>query len=555
MEKYVIGVDFGTLSGRAAVVSVQDGRELAHAVYEYPHGVMDRQIPTGRTLPPDWALQHPADWLEVLHTAIPEAIRLSGISTDDLIGIGVDATACTVLPVKADGTPLCFLPEYQDTPHAYAKLWKHHGAQAEAERLNRISAERGEVFLPRYGGKLSSESMIPKIWHTLNEAPEIYEAADYFIEAADWIVWQLTGVLSRNACAAGYKSMWSKKDGYPDPAFFRALDPRLERVVLDKLAGPVVPIASRVGGVTASASEMTGLPEGIAVAAGTVDAHVAVPTANIDRPGKLLAIIGTSTCHMILGEEERRVPGICGYSEDGLMPGYFGYEAGQTCVGDHFAWFVDHCVPAEYKAAAEAEGLSVHQYLTRLADQYTPGQSGLLALDWWNGNRSILVDMDLTGMFLGMTLQTKPEELYRALIEATAYGTRMITDNYRANGIEVRECYATGGISQKNPMMMQIYADVLNMPVYLTETTQCGALGSAIMASVAAGSEAGGYRDLPEASAQMGRIKPDPYLPNPEHVAVYDALFQEYARLHEYFGRHNHVMKRLKQLKHRQLID
>jgi len=555
MEKYVIGVDFGTLSGRAAVVSVRDGRELAHAVYDYPHGVMDRAIPTGRTLPPDWALQHPADWLEVLQHVIPEAIRLSGVAPEDLIGIGVDATACTVLPVKADGTPLCFLPEYRDVPHAYAKLWKHHGAQEEAERLNRIAAERGEAFLPRYGGKLSSESMIPKIWHTLNEAPEIYETADYFIEAADWIVWQLTGVLSRNACAAGYKSMWSKKDGYPDPSFFRALDPRLERVAADKLAGPVVPIASRVGGVTKEAAALTGLPEGIAVAAGTVDAHVAVPTANIDGPGKLLAIIGTSTCHMILSQDEPRVPGICGYSEDGLMPGYFGYEAGQTCVGDHFAWFVENGVPAAYKTAAEAEGLSIHQYLTKLAEAYSPGQSGLLALDWWNGNRSILVDMDLTGMFLGMTLQTKPEELYRALIEATAYGTRMIVENYRAHGVAVKECYATGGISRKNPMMMQIYADVLNMPVYLTETTQCGALGSAIMASVAAGSKAGGYPDLFAASAAMGKVSPTPYLPDAGRAAIYDALYQEYARLHEYFGRDNHVMKRLKQLKYRQLTE
>ena len=550
MPNYVIGVDFGTLSGRAAVVAADDGTELAHSVLDYPHAVMDTCLPSGRLLPPDWALQHPADYLEVLKTAVPDAVARSGVDPRDIIGIGIDCTACSVLPVTGDGTPLCFLPEWENEPHAYVKLWKHHGAQGEANRMTEIAGERNEHWLVRYGGKVSSESMFPKIWQTLREAPEIYDRAELFLEAGDWIIWQLTGALSRNACCAGYKSIWDKTKGYPDKGFFRALDLRLENLIEDKMRGPVLPLGARAGVLTEKAAALTGLLPGTAVAAACVDAHVAVPAVRIDRPGKLLAIVGTSTCHMVLDEREIDVPGICGYAEDGMMPGYFGYEAGQSCVGDHFAWFVENCVPAAYTEAAEREGKTIHQYLASLVSGQKPGQSGLLALDWWNGNRSVLADIDLTGMMLGMTLQTKPEEIYRALIEATAYGTRMIVDNFTAHGISVREFYAAGGISQKDPMMMQIYADVLNIPVYIAGTAQCGALGSAIMASVAAGSERGGYADVYQATARMGKVREEYYSPIPENAAIYQKLYEEYRTLHDFFGRGaNDVMKRLKQLR------
>ena len=550
MQKYVIGLDFGTLSGRAAVVSLTDGSELAHSVVEYAHGVMDTALPSGRPLPPDWALQHPADYLEVLKSAIPEAIRASRIDPRDIVGIGVDFTACTMLPVLSDGTPLCMLPEYRDEPHAYVKLWKHHGAQEEANRMSEIARGRGESWLRRYGGQISSEGMFPKVWQLLREAPEIYRRADLLLEAGDWIIWQLTGNLTRNACAAGYKSIWQKEDGYPGRDFFRAVDLRLENLIQDKMQGPVIPLGTRAGEITPEASRLTGLLPGTAVAAANVDAHAAVPAVCIDRPGKLLAIIGTSTCHMVLDREEHDVPGICGYVEDGMMPGYFGYEAGQSCVGDQFAWFVDNCVPASMAREAAENGENIHQYLTRLASREKPGQSGLLALDWWNGNRSILTDIDLSGVMLGMTLQIRPEEMYRALIESTAFGTRTIVDNFTSHGIAVHEIYAAGGISQKNPMMMQIYADVLNLPVYIADTTQCGALGSAMMAAVAAGPDRGGYDSIYTAASRMSRIREEYYRPNPEHTAIYDRLYREYQLLHDYFGRGaNDVMKRLKQIK------
>ncbi len=553
MEKYVIGVDFGTLSGRALLVNVKNGEELASAVYEYTHGVMDESLPSGRVLPPDWALEHPQDYLDVFSHTIPAVLKESGVAAEDVIGIGIDFTACTLLPVKADGTPLCFLDQYKEEPHAYIKLWKHHAAQDKANKLNEIAERTEQKWLPRYGGKISSEWAIPKIWQTLDEAPEIYQEADYFIEAADWVIWQLTGVQTRNSCTAGYKAIWHKKEGYPDKEFFKALDPRLEHVVEDKLNCPVSPLGNKAGEITESAARLTGLKPGTSVAVANVDAHVTVPAVKIDGPGKMLAIMGTSTCHILLGEKEQTVPGMCGVVEDGVCPGYFGYEAGQSCVGDHFAWFVENCVGQEYYMAAQAEGLNIHQYLTKKAEQLKVGESGLVALDWWNGNRSVLVDVDLTGMILGMTLQTKPEEMYRALIEATAFGTRKIIETFRENGVPVDEFYASGGISYKNPMAMQIYADIIKIPVKIGGTSQGPALGSAIFAAVAAGSAMGGYDDVFEAGQVMGKLKDTVYYPIAANAEVYDKLYNEYSLLHDYFGRGaNDVMKRLKEIKKEQ---
>ena len=550
MSKYVIGVDYGTLSGRAVIVDAKTGEEKASAVYEYPHAVMDEYLPDGTKLGTDWALEHPQDYLDVLAKTIPEVLEKSGISADDVIGVGTDFTACTLIPVKADGTPLCLMPEYEHNPHAYVKLWKHHAAQDEANKLNEIAASMGEKWLDNYGGKVSSEWAIPKIWQILDEAPDIYDAADKFIEAADWIVWQLCGNETRNSCTAGYKALWNKNAGYPSKDFFKALDPRLENVVEDKLSYDIVPLGSKAGEITEAAAKLTGLKVGTAVAVGNVDAHVCVPAVGIDGPGKVLAIMGTSTCHMLMGEEEMQVPGMCGVVADGIMPGFYGYEAGQSCVGDHFAWFIDNCLPKEYYDAAEKAGMNIHKYLRSKAEAQKPGESGLLALDWWNGNRSVLVDVDLTGMLIGMTLTTKPEEIYRALIEATAYGTREIIENYRRNGVPVEEFYASGGISQKDPMTMQIYADVLGIPVKIAGSMQGPALGSAIFGAVAAGAEKGGWDNVFDAARAMGQVKNVVYNPIKENTEIYDKLFAEYKILHDYFGKgENDVMKRLKKIK------
>jgi len=551
MPRYVIGIDFGTLSGRASIVDTANRKTLASAVFDYPHGVMDTALSDGTKLPPDWALQHPQDYLCVLDHTIPAVMKESGVNAQDVVGIALDVTASTALPVLRDGTPLCFLEEYRSNPHAYVKLWKHHAAQEYANRMTDAAIARGETWLPAYGGKVSSEWSLPKLWQVLEEAPDVYAAMDDWMEAADWIVMQLSGERTQNSCAAGYKCFYRKGEGFPGEAYFAALDERLRCAVSEKLSAPVVPVFSKVGGLTKEMAERLGLLPGTAVAAGNVDAHVCVAAAGITQPGRLLAIIGTSTCHMALSSARHDVPGICGIVEDGILPGCWGYESGQTCVGDHFAWLAIGFVPPVYHEAAKARGVSVQAYLTELASQYMPGESGLIALDWWNGNRSILVDGDLTGMLLGMTLQTKPEEIYRALVEATAYGMRRVVENYRQYGVAVDEVYALGGVSMKNTLAMQIYADVLKMPVRVVNCAQGGALGSAIIAAVAAGV----YNTAQEAIAAMAAPVLRIYEPAAAHAAVYDALYQEYRALHDYFGRgENNVMKRLKEIRRKALI-
>lgn len=550
-NKYTIGVDYGTQSGRAVLVNLANGQEVADHVTPYRHHVMDEFLPgSGQRLEHDWALQHPGDYLEVLQVSVPEVIRQSGIDPVDVIGIGIDFTACTMLPVDEHGEPLCFHSELADQPHSWVKLWKHHAAQPEADKINAIAAERGEAFLPRYGGKISSEWMIAKVWQILDEAPAIYERADRFLEATDWVISQMTGHIVRNSCTAGYKAIWHKQDGYPSKDYFKALDPRMEDLTDTKLRGEVRPLGSSAGSLTEKMAEMMGLTPGIAVAVGNVDAHAAVPAVGVVTPGKLVMAMGTSICHMLLGTEEKQVEGMCGVVEDGIIPGLYGYEAGQSAVGDIFEWYIEEALPAYVKEAATEEGIGVHQWLEREAAAYKPGQTGLLALDWWNGNRSVLVDTDLTGLMLGMTLLTKPQEIYRALLEATAFGTRKIVDAFHENGVAVDVLYACGGLPQKNRLLMQIYADVTNREIYVADSKQTPALGAAMFAAVAAGQAKGGYDSIIDAAEKMARVKEETFKPIPEHVEVYEQLYQEYSKLHDYFGRgENDVMKRLKRIK------
>jgi L-ribulokinase len=551
MTKYAIGVDFGTESGRALLVDVADGREVATHVHPYADGVIDETLPTsGAALPPDFALQNPMDYIEVFKTAIPAVLQESGIDPADVIGVGIDFTACTMLPTLADGTPLCTLDEWRDNPHAWVKLWKHHAAQPEADLINATAEKMGESWLSRYGNKISSEWFFAKALQILDEAPDVYEAADRMLEGADWVVWQLTGEEKRNSCTAGYKAIWSKREGYPDAAYFAALDPRFGDIVDQKMSRDIYPIGDKAGELTPQAAAWTGLLPGTAVAIANVDAHVSVPAATVTEVGRMVIIMGTSNCHMVLGEEEKRVPGMCGVVEDGIIPGLFGFEAGQSCVGDHFAWFVENCVPAAYAREAAEKGVSLHELLESAAAKLKVGESGLLALDWWNGNRSTLVDVDLTGLLLGATLATKPEEIYRALIEATAYGTRVIVEAFEDNGVAVNEIVATGGLPDRNKLLMQIYADVTGREIKVADTSQAGGLGSAMFGAVAAGAARGGYDTIFGAAKKMARLKDIVYVPIPENQAAYDQLYAEYVTLYDYFGRgENDVMKRLKAIR------
>jgi len=542
--RYVVGVDYGTLSGRALVVRVDDGLEMGTAVHEYRHGVIDRTLPaTGAALPPDWALQDPEDYLDVLRVAVPAAIADAGVDPALVIGISTDFTACTVLPTLADGTPLCRLPEFADRPHAYTKLWKHHAAQGQADRINALAHERGEPWIARYGGKISSEWQFAKGLQLLEEDPEIYARAERWIEAADWIVWQLCGAETRNVCTAGYKGIY--QDGsYPSADYLAALNPGFDGFVA-KIDHPLLPLGALAGGLTGQAAAWTGLPEGIAVAAGNVDAHVTAPAAQAISPGQLVMIMGTSTCHVMNGDTLAEVPGMCGVVEGGIVAGGYGYEGGQSGVGDIFAWFVDSSLPAEYHAEAERRGIGPHEYLSELAATQRVGQHGLVALDWHNGNRSVLVDHELSGVIVGQTIATRPEDVYRALVEATAFGTRTIIDTFEGSGLPVTELVAAGGLL-KNTFLMQLYADVTGRPISVIGSEQGPALGSAIHAAVAAGA----YPDVPAAAGAMGRLQRRVYEPDPTRTKAYEALYEEYRRLHDYFGRgENDVLHRLRRIR------
>jgi L-ribulokinase len=546
---YVVGVDFGTLSARAVVVDARDGTELAAAVHEYAHGVMDRTLAaTGAELPPQWALQDPADYIEALRTAVPEAVRAAGIAPDEVVGIGTDFTASTPLPVLSDGTPLCQVGGFEDRPHAYAKLWKHHAAQRQADRVNAVAEERGEPWLARYGGRISSEWEFAKALQVLDEDPEVYERMDRWLEAADWIVWQLCGRETRSTCTAGYKAI--HQDGrYPSEGYLRELDPRFVDFVAAKLETPLLSLGARAGDLTARAAEWTGLPQGIAVAVGNIDAHVTAPAARAIDPGQLLMIMGTSTCHVMNAESLAEVPGMCGVVRDGIVPGLFGYEAGQTGVGDVFGWFVEQAVPPRYHEEARARGLDLHAHLSQLAGEQEVGAHGLVALDWNNGNRSVLVDHELSGLIVGLTLATRAEDVYRALIEATAFGTRVILDALADADLPARELVAAGGLI-KNPAIMQIYADVTRMPLHLIGSEQGPALGSAMHAAVAAGV----HPDIRTAAAAMAKVRRDAYVPDERRADAYDLLYQHYLRLHDHFGRGgDEVMHRLRDVRPREL--
>ena len=544
-DSYVIGVDYGTLSGRAVVVRVSDGAELADAAYEYPHAVLTEALPDGGPqLPPEWALQVPRDYVQVLQNAVPEAVRRAGINPAKVVGLATDFTACTMVPVTADGVPLCEQPRFANRPHAYVKLWRHHAAQAQADRINELAAARGEKWLARYGGLISSEWEFAKGLQLLEEDPEVYAAMDHWLEAADWIVWQLTGSYVRNACTAGYKGIY--QDGaYPSQEFLAGLNPDFAGFVTEKLEHRIGQLSERAGELSAEAAAWTGLPAGIAVAVGNVDAHVTAPAAKAVEPGQMVAIMGTSTCHVMSAEGPADVPGMCGAVDGGIVEGLWGYEAGQSGVGDIFGWFVRTCVPPSYAAAAAGRGIGVHEYLTELAAGQAIGEHGLLALDWHSGNRSVLVDHELSGVFVGQTLATKPEDMYRALLEATAFGTRVIVEAFNDSGVPVRGLTVAGGLL-KNRLLMQIYCDVLNMPISVIGSAQGPALGSAIHAAVAAGA----YPDIRTAAQAMGNVVRDAFVPNPDSARAYQQLFAEYRTLHDYFGRGgNNVMHRLKAMR------
>jgi L-ribulokinase len=533
---HCIGVDFGTESGRVLLVDAHTGEELAVNVVSYPSGVIDRELPgSGERLPSDWALQDPRDWINVLDTGVPAVLAQAGIDADSVVGLGLDVTSCTVLPVDVEGSPLCTLDRWREHRHAWPKLWKHHAAQPVADRLNEVAQERGESFLERYGGRISSEWYFPKLIELWLEDRDCYDAASGFIEGTDWLVWQLTGREKRQSCTAGYKALWSPDEGLPSAEYFEAAYPGFDRPA-EKLGTEFAPLGTCAGTLRPQVAERLGLGERVAVAVGNVDSFVSVPGAGVQSPEVFVTVVGTSICDMVVSPDEVRLPGITGVVRDGILPGLYGYEAGQVAVGDMLAWFVQTL----------GWGSDAYARLEGAAAQLGPGETGLLALDWWNGNRSILADADLTGAIFGLTLHSTPEEIYRALLESIAFGNRRIMENFADHGVRLTEIVACGGIAEKSPLTMQLFADISGCTVRVPGSGEIPARGSALFGAVAAGV----FDAIGDAVAATRPDTAHTYTPDRQATDTYTRVYEIYRRLYDTLGRSEvdllHGLKRIR---------
>jgi L-ribulokinase len=556
---YTIGLDYGTNSVRCLIVDVTNGNELGTAVYEYETGeagiILDS---TDHNL----ARQNPADYLKGIEVTIKAAIAgakkaARDFKPEQIIGIGIDTTGSTPIPVDKNGTPLGMLDEFKDNPSAHAWLWKDHTGHAEAAEITALAEKEHPEYLAKCGGIYSSEWFFSKILHCLRSDPKTFDAAYTWVEHADWMPAVLTGTqapdkLKRCRCAAGHKAMFNNGwGGYPEEKFLSKLDPKLGQL-RKTLSDQTYAVDQAAGNLTDEWAAKLDLPAGIPVAMGAFDAHLGAVGSGI-APGTLVKIIGTSTCDMLVSESSKKladVPGICGIVDGSILPGYFGLEAGQSAVGDIFNWFVNYIQPGGSKTGS-------HEALTEKAAKLKPGQSGLLALDWNNGNRTILVDQRLTGLLLGQTLHTRPEEIYRALIEATAFGALTIINRFEEYGVKVSQVINCGGIAEKNPLLMQIYADATGREMKISRSAQSCALGSCIAAAVVAGKKSGGHDSFVDAQTAMCGIKDVTYKPITENAKIYQQIYALYKQLHDAFGTQEfsgkmvNIMKELLSIKDR----
>jgi len=550
-SKFTIGIEFGNEIVTALLVNVSNGKCVNSETYQYTHGIITETLPeTKIELAPGWALHHPRDYITALKRIIPKLLKGNNIDSKQIIGLGVTFADSTLIPVTADGTPLALLDDYKDDPNAWPKTGRHTAAKDKADRITELAADRFETFLDRYGGRINAEWFFPKVWETYDESSSIYNAADRLIEGCDWITWQLTETESRSITAAGYKALWSRAEGFPLETFFSSLDPGLANVVDEKMSREISPLGQKVGELSEEAARWMRLEPGTPVATGMMNNQAAVPATGVVEPGNMTILLGTRFVHMVLSKKEYRVPGMVGMVLDGIIPGYIGYEAGQASGGDQFAWFMQNAVPEEYTKEARRQKISIFEYLEEKAADLEPAESGLIALDWWNGNRSILVDDDLSGLILGYNLKTKPEEIYRALLEASAYGTRKIIETFIASGVPINEIIVAGGAPMQNKLLLQILADVTRMEIKVADCPHSSAMGAAMYATVAAGEENGGYATIQDASANMSHLMKKTFLPNNNDTNTYTRLYSEYTLLHDYFGYgHNDAMKRLNNLR------
>jgi L-ribulokinase len=536
-NRYLYGYDFGTQSCRLVVVSAVDGETVAQAEMEYPHGVISEHLPgTDIELKGNWYLQDPEDYITVLTALSKEVLSKAKIAPEDVLAIGTAFTNCTMMPIDNNGNVLCTLDRYRNNPHSWVKLWKHHGAEIYAKEIEAY-AKKNFPRLKNYGDSVSSEWLFPKILQVLREARGLYDATYAFIEAADWIVYKLCGNLVRNTATLGVNAFYDDDEGgYPPKEFFAGIDSAFENVVEEKLKGPVAKVGERAGTLTEEMAELMGLTTNTIVAVGHGDSEVAACGAGIVTAGSMIMVMGTSICHQMMSNKKKAFKGVCAVVKDGMVPGFYAYESGQPAAGDILEWYADNLVTECYRKEAEEKGITLFSLLDQKAAKLKPGESGLIALDWFNGNRSILMDYDLTGLIMGLTLKTKPEEIFRALIEATAFGTRVILDTYEDNQMEIKEIIAVGGLPRNSPFVSQLYADILGRKVIVPLISNITALGAAVCAGVAAGSKNGGFKDFDEAAQRIAPKEKMLYMPDKNNVRIYNKLYKVYKTLHDYFG-------------------
>jgi L-ribulokinase len=562
MKRYALGLDYGTNSCRCLIVDLSDGREVASCVFDFPSGAAGILLDPRE---PNLARQNPQDYIAAL-SVVPRTIRRArkadrSFDPARIVGIGVDTTGSTPMPVDRDGTPLAMLPQFKGNLDAMAWLWKDHTGHAESAEITDRARQMRPQYLAKCGGTYSSEWFWSKALHCRRAAPKVFAAAHSFVEHCDWMPALLAGdtrpeKIVRGVCAAGHKAMYCEEwGGLPDEEFLRRLDPELAGL-RRRLYAKAVPADRRAGKLSAEWARKLGLPPGIAVAVGAFDAHMGAVGAGI-REGTLVKILGTSSCDMMVMPDTKKladIPGVCGIVDGSILPGFYGIEAGQSAVGDIFLWFIARLVPERYGRTTDEK----FRALGALAAKQKPGDHGLLALDWNNGNRTILVDVRLSGLLLGQTLHTEPHEIYRALIEATAFGALTIAKRIEEYGVPVKEFVNCGGLAAKNPLLMQIYADVTGRPMKVSRSDQSCALGAAIFGAVAAGKEVSGFGSAPEAQRAVCGVKEKFYRPNKKAQAVYAELYELYRTLHDAFGtrdwsgRLDHVMKELIRIRERQ---
>lgn len=549
MSKYTIGLDFGALSGRAVLYDVENGNTIEASTYDYRHSLMQKFLPDGTKVPYKFSLQHPQDYIDTMVITIKDITE--NISVDDIIGIGIDFSASTTLPVNSEGTPMCFFTDFQSEPNAYAKSWNHHSSKKYAIKMTELAQKKYPDIINRYGGSIASAWLFPKLWELIEQAPDLYEEMSYYIEAGDWIVWQLTGKQVRSTAFAGFKGMWNSKDGYPSKDFLNELNPKLAEAVETKLNAPIKPIYSLAGKLTKATAKMLGLKAGTCVAIANADNQAVIPAVKAIKNNQLVATMGTNVSYMINSNIEMFLNGISGVCKDSLLPNKYGYIAGPNPLGENFAWFMTNAIPPDYHQEAKSQNRNLHSYLAQLMMKLKPGESGIIAFDWFKGNRAIRSDFDLSAMFFGITSNTKTEEIYRALIESSCFSAKKVIELLRENHFEIDEMYCVGALPEKNPFIMQLYADILNMPIKISGCDQSPALGSAIIAAFVAGSKNGGYDSFEEACEKMGKIKDRIYTPITENVEIYETLYDIYCELYDILAiENNNVLHKLRKIGH-----